>query len=55
MNLDFKSAISTATNKPELKLYSYGKEIFNTEHQKLKNDYVWNIDYMRALDERIVD
>ncbi|HIA92317.1 TPA: CoF synthetase [Candidatus Saccharibacteria bacterium] len=54
MNLDFKSAYSTAANKPELKAYEYETGIFDVEHQKLKNDYVWNIDYKRAVKEKIL-
>jgi phenylacetate-CoA ligase len=53
MNLDFKSAYSTAQLKPELKLYKYGEGIFDASHTKLKNDYIWSIDYARALKEGI--
>ncbi|MDB5184703.1 MAG: CoF synthetase [Candidatus Saccharibacteria bacterium] len=55
MNLDFKSAISTAAFKPEIKVYEAQTGIFDTAHQKLKNDYVWNIDFARAKHEGIVD
>jgi phenylacetate-CoA ligase len=55
MNLDFKSAYSTAAFKPEIKLYTADQGIFDTSHQKLKTDYVWNIDYKRAKQEGIID
>lgn len=51
MNLDFKSALSTSPLKPELKVYKSNEGIFDPAHQKLKNDYVWNIDYKRAQSE----
>jgi len=51
MNLDFKSALSTAPFKPELGVYKSEEGIFDPTHQKLKNDYVWNIDYKRAKAE----
>lgn len=54
MNLDFKSALSTATFKPEAKVYTLGTGIFDPAHQKLKNDYVWNIDNKRAKAEGIL-
>ena len=54
MNLDFKSALSTAAFPPELKIYNAGTGIFDVAHQKLKNDYVWNIDYQRAQKEGII-
>lgn len=54
MNLDFKSAISTSPIKPEIKVYGSGQGIFDPKHQKLKNDYVWNIDYKRAKEEAII-
>lgn len=54
MNLDFKSAYSTAQLKPEIKVYEYAAGIFDAEHTKLKNDYIWNVDYKRATDEGIV-
>jgi phenylacetate-CoA ligase len=53
-NLDFKSAHSTAQLKPELKVYEFGKGIFDSEHTKLKNDYIWNIDSARAKREGIL-
>ena len=53
-NLDFKSAHSTAQLKPEIKLYTHGTGIFDQAHTKLKNDYIWNIDYRRAVEEGIV-
>ena len=53
-NLDFQSAHRTAAFKPEIRWYRGGEGIFNRDHQKLKNDYVWNIDYQRALQEQIV-
>ncbi len=54
LNLDFKSGYGMAKNKPELRAYAYGEGIFDTAHQKVKNDYVWNIDYTRAQEENIV-
>jgi phenylacetate-CoA ligase len=54
LNLDFKSAFRTAPLKPELQLYDAGSGIFNPAHQKLKNDYVWNIDFERAKAEGII-
>jgi phenylacetate-CoA ligase len=54
MNLDFASAYRSAAFKPEIKLYKSGEGIFDLSHQKLKNDYVWNIDYARAHKEKIV-
>jgi hypothetical protein len=54
MNLDFKSAHRTAPFKPELKVYKQATGIFDPAHQKLKNDYVWNIDYARARKEGIL-
>lgn len=55
INLDFKSAHRTSPNKPEIKLYNFQEDIFNLEHHKLKNDYVWNIDYNRAKQEGIIN
>lgn len=55
MNLDFKSALSTAPTKPELRVYAANEGIFDAAHQKLKNDYVWSIDYTRAQSEGITD
>jgi phenylacetate-CoA ligase len=54
MNLDFKSALSTAPLKPELRVYKANEGIFDPAHQKLKNDYVWNIDYARAKSEDLI-
>ncbi len=54
MNLDFKSAHHTAPLKPEMRIYAHGEGIFDPAHQKLKNDYVWNIDYARAQKEGLV-
>jgi phenylacetate-CoA ligase len=54
LNLDFKAGYEMANHKPELRTYELGKGIFDTAHQKVKNDYVWNIDYDRAKDEGIV-
>lgn len=53
-NLDFKSAHRTSPLKPELRVYEYHTGIFDAQHQKLKNDYVWNIDHKRAVDEGIL-
>jgi len=54
MNLDFKSVHRTAPFKPEIRVYHHGSGIFDPAHQKLKNDYVWNIDYERAKKEELV-
>lgn len=54
LNLDFKSAHRTSPLKPEIKIYENNSGIFDTKHQKLKNDYVWNIDYTRAKEEGII-
>jgi len=54
-NLDFKSAISTAQLKPEIRAYTYATGIFDTVHSKLKNDYIWNIDAARAREEGILN
>lgn len=54
LNLDFKSAYSTAQLKPEVKVYKHGSGLFDAAHSKLKNDYVWNIDHARAKEEGIV-
>lgn len=54
MNLDFKSAYRTAPLKPEIRVYKAGTGIFDAVHQKLKNDYVWNIDYVRAQKEGLI-
>lgn len=53
-NLDFKSAFSTSPLKPELRTYAANSGIFDAAHQKLKNDYVWNIDYKKAKEENIL-
>lgn len=54
MNLDFKSAHRTSPLKPEIRVYKNGEGIFDAAHQKLKNDYVWNIDYARAKKEGLL-
>lgn len=54
LNLDFKAGYEMASHKPEMTVYAYGEGIFDTAHQKVKNDYVWNIDYDRAKAEGIV-
>lgn len=54
MNLDFKSANSTSPIKPTLRLYSYRTGIFNPAYQKLKNDYVWNLDSKRSKEEGLL-
>jgi phenylacetate-CoA ligase len=54
LNLDFKAGYEMADHKPELKAYTLGEGIFDEAHQKVKNDYVWNIDYDRAKQEGIV-
>jgi phenylacetate-coenzyme A ligase PaaK-like adenylate-forming protein len=53
-NLDFKSAYSSSPEKPEIRVYKFNTGIFDPAHTKLKNDYVWNIDYDRAEAEGIV-
>ncbi len=53
-NLDFKSASRTAHIKPEIKIYKSGTGIFDKTHVKLKNDYIWNIDYARAKEEGVI-
>ena len=55
MNLDFKSAHRTSPTKPEIRIYNFGEGIFEQSKQKLKNDYVWNIDYRRAVQEGIIE
>lgn len=55
LNLDFKSAYSTSQLKPEIKVYKCNHGIFDAAHQKLKNDYIWNIDYARAKSEGILE
>lgn len=54
LNLDFKAGYEMANYKPEMRIYAFGEGIFDTAHQKVKNDYVWNIDYDRAKAEGIV-
>jgi phenylacetate-CoA ligase len=54
MNLDFKSAHRTSPLKPEIRIYKENHGIFDTAHQKLKNDYVWNIDSARAKEEGLL-
>ncbi|HEX4774090.1 MAG TPA: hypothetical protein VH234_01065 [Candidatus Saccharimonadales bacterium] len=54
LNLDFKAGYEMANHKPEIRIYKLGEGIFDTAHQKVKNDYVWNIDYDRAKAEDIV-
>lgn len=54
MNLDFKSAHRTAPLKPEIRIYGSEEGIFDAAHQKLKNDYVWNIDHARAKQEGLL-
>jgi phenylacetate-CoA ligase len=41
LNLDFKAGYEMANYKPEIKVYEPGKGIFDSKHQKVKNDYVW--------------
>lgn len=53
-NLDFKSAIRTAELRPEIMALKCGEGMFDAAHTKLKNDYIWNIDYERAKAEGIV-
>ncbi len=54
LNLDFKAGYDMAKYKPEIRIYKPGQGIFDTHHLKVKNDYVWNIDYARAKEEGIV-
>jgi phenylacetate-CoA ligase len=54
LNLDFKAGYEMANHKPELRIYKPGEGIFDAAHQKVKNDYVWNIDYDRAKAEGLV-
>jgi phenylacetate-CoA ligase len=54
-NLDFKSALRTAELAPEIRAFEYATGIFDAEHTKLKNDYIWNIDYARAVEEGIIE
>jgi hypothetical protein len=46
--------LKLANQKPELRVYSAGEGIFDTAHLKVRNDYVWNIDYDRAKAEGLV-
>lgn len=54
LNLDFKAGYDMANHKPELRVYKPGEGIFDSAHQKVKNDYVWNIDYDRARAEGLL-
>ena len=54
MNLDFKSALRTSPLKPEIRIYPQGEGVFDPSHDKLKNDYVWNIDRARAKQEGLL-
>ncbi len=54
LNLDFKAGYEMANHKPEIRAYLNGEGIFDAAHLKVKNDYVWNIDYDRAKSEQIV-
>ncbi len=54
LNLDFKAGYEMANHKPELRIYKPGEDIFDASHLKVKNDYVWNIDYDRAKAEKLV-
>lgn len=54
-NLDFASAHRTSQLKPEIRIFAYGTGIFDAEHTKLKNDYIWNIDSARARKEGIIE
>jgi hypothetical protein len=47
--------MSTSPLKPEIRFFQTDEGIFDPAHQKLKNDYVWNIDYERAKKERIAN
>ncbi len=53
LNLDFKAGYNMAKYKPEIRIYKSGEGIFDPAHQKVKNDYVWNIDYQRAKEEGV--
>jgi len=53
LNLDFKAGYDMANHKPEIRVYEPGEGIFDVAHQKVKNDYVWNIDYDRAKAEGV--
>jgi phenylacetate-CoA ligase len=54
LNLDFKAGYEMAKYKPELRIYNPGEGIFDSAHAKVKNDYVWNIDFDRAKSEGLV-
>jgi phenylacetate-CoA ligase len=54
LNLDFKAGYEMAKYKPEIRIYKAGEGIFDAAHQKVKNDYVWNIDYDRAKAEGVI-
>ena len=54
LNLDFKAGYDMANHKPEIRIYATGEGIFDSAHQKVKNDYVWNIDYDRAMQEGLI-
>ena len=54
LNLDFKAGYNMANHKPEIRAYKHGDGIFDAAHLKVKNDYVWNIDYDRAKAEGII-
>lgn len=54
LNLDFKAGYQMANHKPEIRVFNFGEGIFDTAHQKVKNDYVWNIDLDRAKEEGII-
>jgi phenylacetate-CoA ligase len=54
LNLDFKTGYEMAQYKPELRIYKPSEGIFDSAHQKVKNDYVWNIDNVRAKEEGII-
>ena len=54
LNLDFKAGYEMANHKPEIRVYKPGEGIFDASHLKVKNDYVWNIDYDRAQAEGII-
>lgn len=53
-NLDFASGLRTAELRPEIRVFKYREGIFDSEHTKLKNDYIWNIDAESARREGII-
>ncbi len=55
LNLDFKAGYDMAENKPEIRIYNSDEGIFDERHKKVKNDYVWNIDYDRAKEEGVAN